>query len=100
AEDSDGDEITETFYVVYDDGFNWGFKSGPNILFIYNNRDEEIKQLMGKLCYEAYYGTPEEESLILKNFPKETDIIDAFKLEKVTLQASQSQKTESGTGTK
>ncbi|MBN2401948.1 MAG: hypothetical protein JXN64_06080, partial [Spirochaetes bacterium] len=29
AEDSDGDEITETFYVVYDDGFNWGFKSGP-----------------------------------------------------------------------
>ena len=101
AEDSDGDDVTETFYVSFEDGFNWGFKSGPNILFIYNNKEEDLKQLMGKLCYEAYYGTPEEEALILKTFPKESEIIETFKLEKVALQAtSQSQKSDSGTSSK
>ena len=101
AEDYDGDGVTETFYVSFEDGFNWGFKSGPNILFVYNNKEEDIKQLIGKLCYEAYYGTPEEEQLILKTFPKESEIIETFKLEKVALQSpSQSQKSDSGTSAK
>jgi len=99
AEDSDGDNITETFYVVFDDGFNWGFKSGPNILFIYNNKEEDVKQLIGKLCHEAYYGTSEEEKAILKTFPKDTEIIETFKLEKVSMQATQPAK-DSGTGKK
>ncbi len=89
AEDSNGDDITETFYVTLEDGFNWGYKSGPNIIFIYNNKEEDVQQLIGKLCYEAYYGTAEEEKNIIKTFPKDTDIMSVFKLEKVTLQASQ-----------
>jgi hypothetical protein len=100
AEDCDGDEITETFFVNYDDGFNWGNKSGPNSLLIYRNSQDDIRQIMGKLCYEAYYGTTDEEELILKNFPKENEIIEAFKLNKVTLQESQTKKSESGTGKK
>jgi hypothetical protein len=96
AEDSDGDDVTETLAVSFDDGFNWGFKSGPNIIFIFNNKEEDIKQLIGKICYEAYYGTSEEETLLLKTFPKESDIIEAFKLEKVTLQASQAPKPAAG----
>jgi hypothetical protein len=99
AEDSDGDNITETFYVTFEDGFTWGFKSGPNIIFIYNNKEEDIKQLIGKLCYEAYYGTSEEEKAILKTFPKDSEIIETFKLEKVTMQATQPAK-DSGTGKK
>jgi len=81
AEDSDGDGITETFMVNSADGFNWGYKSGANIIFIYNNQDEEIKGLIGQLCNWAYYGTPEEEKEILQNFPKDSDIINEFKLE-------------------
>ncbi len=81
AEDSDGDGITETFTVNSADGFNWGYKSGPNIIFIYNNQDEEIKGLIGQLCNWAYYGTPEEEKEILQTFPKDSDIINEFKLE-------------------
>jgi len=81
AEDSDGDGITETFMVNSADGFNWGYKSGANIIFIYNNLDEEIKGLIGQLCNWAYYGTPEEEKEILQNFPKDSDIINEFKLE-------------------
>lgn len=100
AEDCDGDEITETFYVNYDDGFNWGNKSGPNTILIYRNTADDIRQIMGKLCYEAYYGTTDEEELILKNFPKENEIIEAFKLDKVTVQESQTKKSESGTGKK
>jgi hypothetical protein len=91
AEDMDGDDISETFYVSLEDGFNWGFKSGPNIIFIFNNKEDDIKQIIGKLCYEAYYGTAEEEKNILKTFPKDSDIMESFKLEKVTIQASQSQ---------
>ncbi|MFH0977291.1 MAG: hypothetical protein V1874_16040 [Spirochaetota bacterium] len=101
AEDNDGDNITETFYVTFDDGYNWGYKSGPNIIFIYNNKEDDIKQLIGKICNEAYYGTSEEEKLILKTFPKESEIIETFKLEKVTLQAIQSEKSAPATsGTK
>jgi len=81
AEDSDGDGITETFMVNSADGFNWGYKSGANIIFIYNNQDEEIKGLIGQMCNWAYYGTPEEEKEILQNFPKDSDIINEFKLE-------------------
>ncbi len=81
AEDSDGDGITETFFVNSADGFHWGYKSGANIIFIYNNLDEEIKGLIGQLCNWAYYGTPEEEKEILQNFPKDSDIINEFKLE-------------------
>ncbi len=81
AEDSDGDGITETFMVNSADGFNWGYKSGANIIFIYNNQDEEIKGMIGQLCNWAYFGTPEEEKEILQNFPKDSDIINEFKLE-------------------
>ena len=34
AEDADGDGITETFTVESRDGFQWGFKSGPNVVCI------------------------------------------------------------------
>ena len=83
AEDMDGDDVTETFCVSLKDGFNWGFKSGPNIIFIFNNTEEDIKQLIGSLCHEAYFGTTEEEKNILETFPKVEDILDAFRLEKV-----------------
>jgi hypothetical protein len=91
AEDTDGDDITETFYVTLEDGFSWGYKSGPNIIFIFNNKEDDVKQLIGKLCYEAYYGTAEEEKNILKTFPKDTEIMETFNLEKINIQASQSQ---------
>lgn len=74
AEDADGDNITETFTVNIPDGFHWGFKSGANIIFIYNNSQENIKNLIGKLAYDAYYGTPEEGEIIKKQFPKEDEI--------------------------
>jgi len=81
AEDSDGDGITETFFVNSADGFNWGYKSGANIIFILNNQDEKIKNIIGQLCNWAYFGTPEEEKKILDNFPKDSDIINEFKLD-------------------
>jgi hypothetical protein len=83
AEDADGDGVTETFYVDIPDGFNWGYKSGPNILFIFNNKEEDLKQLMGNLTRDAYFGTPEEEKNIIETFPKDSDIIRDFNLEKV-----------------
>ncbi len=83
AEDTDGDGITETFYVDIPDGFNWGYKSGPNILFIYHNKEDDIKQLIGSLTHDAYFGTPEEEKTIINTFPKDSDIINQFNLEKV-----------------
>ncbi|MFH0976109.1 MAG: hypothetical protein V1874_10045 [Spirochaetota bacterium] len=86
AEDKDGDEITETFYVTMNDSFNWGFKSGPNVIFIYNNKEDDIKQFIGKLCYEAYFGTSAEETELSKLLPKDTDILKTFNLEKLTLQ--------------
>ena len=82
AEDADGDGVTETFYVTTNDGFDWGYKTGPNVIFILNNTEEDIKGIIGTLCHDAYYGTPEEEENILKTFPKDSEIIDAFKLDK------------------
>jgi len=68
AEDADGDGITETFSVELPDGFHWGSKSGPNILFILKNKQENIKGMIGTLTKEAYEGTPEEEKIINKQF--------------------------------
>jgi hypothetical protein len=66
AEDADGDGVTETFTVELPDGFNWGYQSGPNIIFIYKNKQENIKAMIGKLTKEAYEGT--DEDIILKQF--------------------------------
>ncbi len=68
AEDSDGDGVTETFSVELPDGFRWGANSGPNILFIYKNKQENIKAMIGTLTKETYEGTPEEEKIITKQF--------------------------------
>ncbi len=68
AEDSDGDGITETFSVELPDGFHWGSQSGPNILFILKNKQENIKGMIGTITKEAYEGTPEEEKIINKQF--------------------------------
>ncbi len=76
CEDADGDGITETFTVERKDGFNWGFKSGPNVIFIYKNNDKVIENLIGKLAHEAVHGTVTEEKDIIKSFPKEKDISD------------------------
>jgi hypothetical protein len=76
AEDADGDNITETFSVTIPDGFNWGYKSGANIVFIYKNKQENIKNIIGKLTTEAYSGTPEEESIIKNEFPQKDNIND------------------------
>ena len=89
AEDADGDGVTETFTVSIPDGFNWGYKSGPNIIFIYNNKVEAVQNIIGDLTKWAYYGTPEEEANIMKTFPKDSQIIDQFELEKVAGQQSQ-----------
>lgn len=67
AADADGDGVTETFWVRIGDGFNWGFNSGPNIVFIYNNTKEDLKQFIGNLTKEAVLGTPEEQNIITKD---------------------------------
>lgn len=67
AADSDGDGVTETFWVRIGDGFNWGYQSGPNIIFIYNNTKDDIKQLIGNLTKEAVFGTEEEQNIISKD---------------------------------
>jgi len=64
AEDADGDGVCETFSVSMNDGFNWGYKSGPNIIYIYQNKDEEVKKIIGTLTNEAYSGTAEEEGIL------------------------------------
>ena len=65
AEDADGDGVTETFTLDINDGFAWGYKSGPNIIFIFKNKQEDIKNIIGNLCKEAYEGgSPEEIKLI------------------------------------
>ena len=78
CEDADGDGVTETFTVHSADGFNWGYKSGPNIVFIYNcdPKNEEIISIIGKLANESYFGTPEEEKSIIESLPKESEIIE------------------------
>lgn len=68
AEDSDGDGVTETFSVDLPDGFNWGYKSGPNIIFIYKNSQDNIKTLIKDLAREALEGTSEEENIINREF--------------------------------
>jgi hypothetical protein len=77
AEDADGDGITETFTVNIPDGFNWGYKSGPNIIFIYNNREKDLEEIIGSLTSDAYHGTDEEAQAIKESmkstFPKEDD---------------------------
>lgn len=80
AEDADGDGITETFYVDIPDGFSWGYNSGPNIIFINNNKQKEVQDIIGSLTRDAYYGTKEEEEHILKTFPKDIDIIQQYDL--------------------
>jgi hypothetical protein len=86
AEDADGDGITETLTVSLADGFNWGYNSGPNLVFIKNNHQKDIEKLIGKLAYWAYYGTPEEETIIQKYFPSSESInfmiTDLYKLDK------------------
>lgn len=92
AEDADGDGVTETFSVELPDGFNWGYKSGPNIINIYNNKEEDIKQLIGSITHDAYFGTSEEEKSIIETFPKDADIIRDFNLEAATATASATEK--------
>ncbi|TAL32708.1 MAG: hypothetical protein EPN93_15490 [Spirochaetes bacterium] len=81
AEDADGDGVAEIFYVDIPDGFTWGYNSGPNIIFIYNNRQKDIQDIIGSLTNDAYFGTKEEEEHILKTFPKDSDIIREYDLE-------------------
>ena len=76
AEDSDGDGVTETFWVSIPDNFNWSYKSGPNVIFIYKNKEKDMQTLIGNITKEAYFGTPEEEKRIIETFPKDSDIID------------------------
>ncbi len=64
AEDADGDGVTETFSVHLGDGFHWGYKSGPNIVFIFNNKQDDIKNMIGNLTKEALAGTAEEEEVL------------------------------------
>jgi hypothetical protein len=68
AEDADGDGITETFSADLSDGFNWGYNSGPNIIFIYKNTQENIKAMIKDLVRDALEGTSEEENIISKQF--------------------------------
>ncbi|HOO70804.1 MAG TPA: hypothetical protein PK926_03505 [Spirochaetota bacterium] len=76
CEDADGDGVTETFTVHAADGFDWGYKSGPNIIFIFNNQDKDVETIIGKLANESVYGNVEEEKNIIQGFPKERDIND------------------------
>jgi hypothetical protein len=69
AEDADGDGVTETFTVHCGDGFQWGYKSGPNVICIENNTQKDIEQMIGRITNLAYYGSPEEEQIIKKTFP-------------------------------
>jgi hypothetical protein len=77
AEDADGDGVTETFMVNCSDGFQWGYKSGPNIICIEKNTQKDIQQMIGRLTNLAYYGTQEEAEIIKKSLPT-TDKIDTM----------------------
>ncbi len=79
CEDHDGDGVTETFTADGSDGFNWGYKSGPNLILIYKNTDKDIETLIGKLANEAVYGSVDEEKEMIETFPKEKDIDDMIK---------------------
>ena len=69
AEDADGDGVTETFTVNCNDGFIWGFKSGPNVVCILRNTQKDVENMIGTLTNLAYNGSPEEEQIIKKTFP-------------------------------
>lgn len=69
AEDSDGDGVTETFTVQCSDGFQWGYKSGPNVICIEKNTQKDIQQIIGRITNLAYYGTQEEAEIIKKSLP-------------------------------
>jgi len=71
AEDADGDGITETFTVSLSDGFGWGYKSGPNMVNIQGNKQEDIANIIGKLADYAYNGLPEEEEIIKQSLSPE-----------------------------
>ncbi len=79
CEDADGDGVTETFIVTAKDGFNWGFKSGPDLIFIYKNSDKDIETLIGKLSNEAVFGNVDDEKDMIETFPKEKDIGEMIK---------------------
>jgi hypothetical protein len=79
CEDIDGDGVTETFMVDAHDGFNWGYKSGPNLILIFKNTDKDIEAMIGKLAKEAMYGGTEEEKEMIESFPKEKAIEDLIK---------------------
>lgn len=74
CEDADGDGVTETFAVFAKDGFNWGYKSGPDLIFIYKNTDKDIETLIGKLANEVVFGNVDDEKDMIQTFPKERDI--------------------------
>jgi hypothetical protein len=78
AEDADGDGLAETFSVNIPDNFNWGYKSGANVIFIYKNKEKDVEQMIGKLTKEAYFGTADEEKNTIQTFPKDSDIIDSM----------------------
>jgi hypothetical protein len=79
CEDADGDGVTETFIVHARDAFDWGYKSGPNLIFIYKNTDKDIETLIGKLANEAAYGNVEDEKMMIETFPKEKAIDELIK---------------------
>jgi hypothetical protein len=79
CEDSDGDGVTETFTVTAKDGFNWGYKSGPDLIFIYKNTDKDIETLIGKLANEVVFGNVDDEKEMIQTFPKEKDIAELIK---------------------
>ena len=57
------------------------------MIFIYDNKTEDIKTIIGTLAHEAYYGTEEEKNEIEKTVKKEESKImnlieDLVKVEK------------------
>ncbi len=68
AEDADGDGVTETFTVQLPDGFHWGYKSGANIIFIFQNTQEDIKAIIGDFTKIAHEGSPEVDTIINRQF--------------------------------
>ncbi len=79
CEDADGDGVTETFIVTAKDGFNWGYKSGADLIFIFKNTDKDIETLIGKLANEVVFGNVDDEKDMIETFPKEKDINDMIK---------------------
>lgn len=79
AEDADGDGITETFRVNIPDGFSWGYRSGANIIFIYNLSKEnesskEVLDIIKDLAAYGNAGTPESMKKIKEKFPEQDEV--------------------------